>query len=173
MFNKILKINMLSLLAFISYFSLPVKAWGQESVSENKLVQQVHEETFLVEAPPEEFDFSKKIIHIMLILSVMLVLLFIMSKMLKKVFTKRSLIANSQNSIKILDRRNLSQKGMLYLVEVAGKGFLIGESTSAGLENLGTVSLELLDDEEDVVDANKAPKGFKKIMERMEKKTTV
>lgn len=61
-------------------------------------------------------------------LVVLLLAIFLTVWALKRLTQGRFLQMNSTKEIKVLERRPLSQKSMLYLVEVGGKKILLAES---------------------------------------------
>ncbi len=71
-----------------------------------------------------EMAFTKTIV----VLSVLIALLILAVWMVKKVSSGRLRSFNNIKSVKILERRPLSPKSMLYIVEVEGKKILIAES---------------------------------------------
>lgn len=91
------------------------------------------------EAPAKELtqemnywdEFSKMLFFLGLIVLSLLVLAWLS----KQVMHTREEQLNKTNSIKVLEKRALSQKSMAYLVEVPGKMILVGESPS-GLKAL-------------------------------------
>lgn len=90
----------------------------------------------LDEQPPEEFHYWHEFFKMMLILGAILGSVLLLAWFLKKFLNKRVKILNHENTIKILERRNLSQKSMLYVVEVSGKQLLISDSQNSGVQLL-------------------------------------
>lgn len=85
-------------------------------------------------------DYAKQFVHMLLSLGFILVLMLVGAWVLKRMMSQRMLQANSSSAIKVLERRALSPKASVYLVEVNGQGLLVGE-TATGLEKLGDISL--------------------------------
>lgn len=85
---------------------------------------------------PEEYSASHQIFQMFLSLGGILVTLFCLSFIFKKFILKRTQVANEAGLVKVLERRALNPKSALYVVEVMGKTFLVGESP-AGLVSLG------------------------------------
>lgn len=84
------------------------------------------EETAPVERVTQSYEmaFTKTIV----VLSVLIALLILAVWMVKKVSSGRLRSFNNIKLVKILERRPLSPKSMLYIVEVEGKKILIAES---------------------------------------------
>lgn len=80
-----------------------------------------------------------EIFKILLALVALIVAIFVMIWILKRMNQGQFSYGSSHKSIKILEKRPLSQKTMLYLIEVDGKQILIGES-QLELKNLAQVN---------------------------------
>lgn len=85
---------------------------------------------------PGEYNYWQEFFRMMLILGMILGSVLVIAWFLKGFLNKRIKQVNQQNQIKVLERRNLSQKSMLYLIELAGKKMLIGDSASGGVKFL-------------------------------------
>lgn len=92
---------------------------------------------------PQTFDYSKEIINMLLSLGSLLAIVISIGWFLKRFLSKRMELSNQSNKIKIVERRALSPKASLYLIEISGKKFVIGES-AAGLTSLGECPTESL-----------------------------
>lgn len=78
---------------------------------------------------PMEIDFNKEMLKMLGALGAIIGLLFLTIYILKKVSTQRAFKKHSSASMEVLERRALSPKSTLYLVEVEGKKTLIAESS--------------------------------------------
>lgn len=85
---------------------------------------------------PGEYNYWQQFFRMMLILGLILGGVLIIAWFLKGYLNKRVMQVNLQNRIKVLERRNLSQKSMLYLIEVGGKQLVISDSQSGGVQFL-------------------------------------
>lgn len=85
---------------------------------------------FPEEAPvvPDESRFLGEFFYMLLMLSILIGAVFLTSWFLRKMVNTRIEQQNASSSIKILERRALSQKTTLYVVEVEGEVHLIAES---------------------------------------------
>lgn len=97
----------------------------------------------------KDMSFGYKFIQMLFALALVLGILVLFSWVAKRFFAQRILQMNMGSSIKVLEQRNLSPKTAIHLVEVNGKGILIGESAE-GLRFLGDVPLNTV----------KAPKTY-------------
>ena len=79
-------------------------------------------------AMPESIEYGGLFWKTMLTLVAILVFFTIVYYLLRRVTGFRSTKMNLMKNIKILEKRPLSPKSMLYLVEVAGRQFLLAES---------------------------------------------
>lgn len=91
---------------------------------------------------PQDFNYWQEFFRMMLILGIILGSVLILAWILKGYLNKRVKQINIQHQIKVLERRNLSQKSMIYLIEVEGQKMLIGDSASGGVQHLMTLSQE-------------------------------
>ncbi len=85
---------------------------------------------------PGEYNYWQQFFRMMLILGLILGGVLIIAWFLKGYLNRRVKQVNQQNRIKVLERRNLSQKSMLYLIEVGGKQLVISDSQSGGVQFL-------------------------------------
>lgn len=115
----------------------------------------------LGEEPPagRDFNFMSEMMNMLLSLGLVVLMILVAGWLLKRLMRTRLQQGNRSSSIKIVDRRSLAPKANVYLLEVCGKGLVIGESP-AGLQNLGTVSLELLDEEQTEVEEGEIRRKF-------------
>jgi flagellar biogenesis protein FliO len=73
-------------------------------------------------------DYQHSLIKMLITLVIIVTLLFITFWMFRRISKSRSITINSSSGIKILEKRALSPKSMLYLVEVNNEKVLISES---------------------------------------------
>lgn len=87
----------------------------------------------------EQYNLKDKISSMLFSLGVIVVSVIAVTFILKRLGRKRLSAANSQSSIKVLEKRALNQKTFLYIVEAHNKTLLIGESPD-GLTFLSELS---------------------------------
>ncbi|GAB4190211.1 MAG: hypothetical protein Tsb0015_11230 [Simkaniaceae bacterium] len=124
--------------------------------------QQDQEDTLIETKPPvlEKKDFlpdhketapvdsyEKTFMQTLLVLIGLLVLILLGVWLIRKFSGGRMRQFNTGKTIKILERRPLSHKSMLYLVDIRGRQFLIAESQ---LEVTRISSLDWLDEEKEI-----------------------
>lgn len=80
-----------------------------------------------VEAPPET-NFYSEFFYMLLMLSVLIGIVMLISRLLKKILNTRIDQANAGSSIKVLERRPLSPRTHLVLIELHGKKMLLAET---------------------------------------------
>ena len=80
------------------------------------------------EAPKVGGAYENAFVKMFLMLLLLIVLVFFTIWMFKRLSHGRIRLLNNTRSIKILERRPLSAKSILYLVEVGGKQVLVSES---------------------------------------------
>lgn len=88
----------------------------------------------------EGLSFFDEMMHMFLILGGILVAMMVVAWSLKRLFNTRMEQMNADSQIKIIEKRHLSPKSILYLVELQGKGYLLGEGAQ-GIVSLGEVKL--------------------------------
>lgn len=100
------------------------------------------------EADPFPFDaeelhadetdkFFREVLKMLGTLGLLILVMVVASWMLKRMLNTRVQQLNTSSFIKITEKRALSNKSALYLLEIQGKSFIIGESTN-GLVLLGS-----------------------------------
>jgi flagellar protein FliO/FliZ len=89
----------------------------------------------------ESDDFQAKFINMLVMLALLIGLMIAASWMIKRMMKTRTTQLNTSSSIKVLETRYLSPRSTLYLLEINGKGLLVGESHT-GITSLGYISLE-------------------------------
>lgn len=88
----------------------------------------------------KEYHFWDEFLNMILALAFIVTLIMVTSSMLKRLSRNRMHQANSANLIKVLERRALTPKSSIYLIEVAGKAFVIADS-AAGVQPLTELPL--------------------------------
>jgi flagellar biosynthetic protein FliO len=78
----------------------------------------------------QEFNYKREFFNMLFTLAFVVALILASAAMLKRFAKSRMHHANTANLIKILERRPLSAKTMLYLVEVGEKNILIADAPS-------------------------------------------
>ena len=76
------------------------------------------------------YNYWQEFIHMIITLGLILALVILVVWFLKKFMRNRLYQSSRQNQIQILEKRALSTKSALYLIEVSGKKILISESHS-------------------------------------------
>lgn len=76
--------------------------------------------------PPS--NFHKTFIRMLISLALIIILVFVTFWAFRKMMRTKQMQANSNKTIKILERRTLSPKTVLYLLEVKNKKILLSES---------------------------------------------
>ncbi len=79
--------------------------------------------------PTYQPQYKPSFLKMFLILVALLALIFLTFWIFKRLMRVRLLHANHTKSIKILEKRAISPKSILYLVEIEGKKVVISEST--------------------------------------------
>lgn len=88
------------------------------------------------------FDFKSEFFKMMLSLGMIIALFVVGAWWFRKAGRSRLSRSNSSSKIKILERRPLTPKSAVYLIEVEGKGIVFVESPG-GTACLGEVSLSV------------------------------
>ncbi len=128
-------------IALFSLFVLPLVA------QEEPRYDPLQDPDFLIEepigAPPaevEETSFLTALANLLLVLVGLIALLLGAAYLVKKLRHQQFQGLNKTSEVMILERRSLSPKAALYLVEIKGERFLIGESPQ------GLVSFSKIDE---------------------------
>jgi flagellar biogenesis protein FliO len=90
---------------------------------------------------PGEFNMVDAFLNMLFSLGFIVLLLLLAGWFLKRILKTKMTQANEGSRIKIIERRGLAPKSNVYLLDVGGKGLVVGES-SAGLQTLMEVNLE-------------------------------
>lgn len=128
--------------------------------------QDFNEPTFPVEdlighPTPESDKFLVEFVKMAATLGLVIAMILFIAWFLKRMVAAKIERGNADSSITIVDRRALSQKTMLYLIEVAGKGIVVAESPH-GVTFLGNYPAFGLDAEE--TNKSELPPSFKQIL---------
>jgi flagellar protein FliO/FliZ len=119
------------LLFYLLLSFMPLMCFGQESASNHAPpLREEGEDRFL-------YEFMNMLTTLGLIVAA---ILFI-SWFLKRMVNTRIQQVNTTSLIKIIERRALSPKATLYLVEIYNKHIIVGE-TATGIANMGEFSIE-------------------------------
>ncbi|MCH9610560.1 MAG: hypothetical protein S4CHLAM81_04020 [Chlamydiales bacterium] len=103
----------------------------------------------------KSYNYWGEFVNMIITLMIIVALIFISVIVLKKVMQNRMHQVNRGAHIKILERRSINQKSSLYLVDIAGKRVMIGESP-AGLNLITELpDLEIEEEEEPVAVTSK------------------
>ena len=111
---------MVRLLLLFTFFVAPIVAEDVPVIPEFEKYEDLPDSRF-----QEEF------IKMLLTLGALLILLVGTTWYLKKMTRSRHIQFNQASSIKIIEQRPLSNKTMLYWVEIDGKEIMIAESTAS------------------------------------------
>jgi len=90
--------------------------------------QEENIEKPIFEEPLPPSDFQKTFIRMLISLALIIILVIVTFWAFRKMMRSKQLQANSNKSIKILERRSLSPKSVLYLLEINNKKILLSES---------------------------------------------
>ena len=94
-----------------------------------------------VQPTAQEDHFTRDLMQMLLTLGMIVGMIFVITWFLKKMLNTRIQQLNTSSDIKILERRSLTPKTAIYLLDVKGKGIIIGESTN-GLTRLADFNLD-------------------------------
>lgn len=88
-----------------------------------------------------EDRFMQELVSMATTLGLLIAAMIAVGWILKRLLNKRIEQMNTTSMIKILEKRYLTAKSSIYLLEVNGKGILVGETT-AGISKIAEVSLD-------------------------------
>lgn len=91
--------------------------------------------------------FMEEMLNMFIVLAGIVGVMVLVSWVLKKVLNTKMLQINQTSGIKVIERRTISPKVQIYLLEIRGKGFVIAESPQ-GVHGLGEFSITSEDDDE-------------------------
>lgn len=113
-------------------FLLPLFAFAEVGVSPELL------------PPPEPIEqdhFFQEFINMLTTLGLIVATIFFISWFLKRMVNTRIQQVNTSSLIKIIDRRNLSPKSSVYVLEIYNKQFVVGETVN-GIATLGEFPID-------------------------------
>lgn len=93
-----------------------------------------------IEAPPDSDKFMSEFMNMLSTLAIIIVFIFIATWFLKRMLNVKVQQMNTTSLIKITERRSLSPKTVLYLLEIRDKEIAVAE-TAQGLTLLGEFAL--------------------------------
>jgi len=85
-------------------------------------------EELIGEPNPETNRFLTEFVSMLATLGMIIALILIVAWFLKRLVNTRMEQANSTSGIKVLEKRPISQKTIIYLIDVQGQGVIIAES---------------------------------------------
>lgn len=142
---------MFKFLAFFLFLLSSMSAIGaEENLNEPVLPQELqdalrHQQQQKAE-PPEEIDqFYGEFIKMMVMLSIIIAFLLILLWFVKRMLSSRMEQLNESSMIKILERRNLTAKTAIYIIETRGRNFILAESQN-GVTLLGEGKEKLIEE---------------------------
>ncbi len=92
-----------------------------------------------VDEPTDKF--TGELVNMLITLGFLVAGILALSWVLKRMLNAKVQQENVSSDIKVLERRSLSPKSAVYLIEVSGRQFVVGES-AAGLHPLASFSVE-------------------------------
>ena len=131
--NKFFTITLFSLLALS-----PLYGEAAQMETTQKIIEETQDmgSPLFDDSPIGEISYWKEFSRMMMILGFILGVVLLLAWLLRGFLNKRIKQINQTNIIKVLERRNLSQKSMIYLVEIYNKQYLIGDSSAGGVQFL-------------------------------------
>ncbi|SCA63763.1 Uncharacterized protein SCG7109_BB_00040 [Chlamydiales bacterium SCGC AG-110-M15] len=112
-----------------------------------------------------EFNFGEEFSKMILILALIIGLLLFSAWFLKRLMHQRVEQMNQSSEIKILERRIINQKTIIYIMEVSGKRIVVGESP-AGLTTLADLGSETNPSTTSKSETPQSPGSFGDILQR-------
>ncbi len=132
------------LFLFFSLFSLNLQSQDVQEPKTTVITPSSPPSTskyFDVKVDEKEGDrFFSEFINMLTTLGLIVALILIATWFLKKMVSSRIQQLNTTSEIKIVERRNLTPKTSLYLLDIKGKGFILAESAN-GVTSLGSFDL--------------------------------
>ena len=134
---------MLKILLLIFVFVMPLFGIADEETATTEVVEEI-------EAPQQEnmdmgeyngFEFASAFTSMLLALFLIILLILIAGWVFKRLMNARVAHGNTSSAIKILEKRSLNPKASIYLLDIYGKGVIVGE-TPSGLHHLGDIPME-------------------------------
>jgi flagellar biogenesis protein FliO len=117
-------------LLFFGCLLLKSSLFGDETTKTT--IEPLHNPFSLQEPPPEVIEthgsFIGEFFYMLLMLGILISIVMFTSWFLKRMLHSRVEQINAASTIKVLEKRSLSQKTHLYLIEHEGKSLLIAET---------------------------------------------
>ncbi|MGM0440784.1 MAG: FliO/MopB family protein [Chlamydiota bacterium] len=133
------------LLLFLACFSIPSYSFPNTTDATSEQENTSNADTVVKEeqiaTPLESYSYWSELSKVVIILGLILATLLVAAYLAKKFLHRRMHYINNSSKIRVLERRSLSPKVNLYLIEVLGQGIVVGE-TPNGLHRLGEISQE-------------------------------
>lgn len=117
-------------------------------------------EELIGEPGPDTNRFLSEFLNMAATLGLLISLILIIAWFLKRMVTTRQMQGNDTSIIKIIERRSLSPKSALYLLEIEGMSLIVAESQN------GVTSLAQYNSPEEDEDNKKIPSTFKKLLDK-------
>jgi flagellar biogenesis protein FliO len=157
MFKRIL------LLFFVLVFPFVYCAEGEDTIAFDKEVEVV--ESVDSASDYQAFEFGSAFMSMLMSLSLIIGLVLLVGWLFKRFMNVRIAQINTSSIIKIRAKRSLAPKSSIYLVEIYGKGFIVGE-TQSGLQHLGNVDIEEIEEEEEEIPKVSSKFSFGKVFKQ-------
>ena len=123
------------LLLFLTLNLTPISLISEERVPNKRTEEDIPLPPSLRESPkrelPREDNFMKEFIKMLLTLASVITILLLVSYLLKKFMNTRIQQINESSLIKILERRTMSPKSSVYILDIKGRQVAIVESHNA------------------------------------------
>lgn len=118
------------------FFSLTLCAFlGAEEPAQEKTIEKAFKNPFSLEEPtPELVDqshFMGEFFKMLLILAALITLMYFIAWYMKRMTTVRIDQYNDSSSMKILERRQVSQRTTLFLMEIEGEKIVMAETPTS------------------------------------------
>lgn len=116
------------MIKYLPLFLLTLPVWAQE----------------VIENPPVELDNSRfvgEFFKMLLILSFMVIALLSLSWFVKRMSQRSFEKGNDENIVKVIERRALSPKSVIYVLDIEGRTVVVGE-TPNGITRLAEYASE-------------------------------
>ena len=120
-------------------------------------------EELLPKPTPQDDKFLSELFNMLASLGLIVALIILVGWFLKRLATTRLEQANVVSTIKILEKRALSPKSMIYLLEIEGTGILIAESAN-GVTRLS--EFPIAPSEPATAPPSTPPPSFSKLLDR-------
>ena len=132
---------MLKILLSIFIFVMPLFGIAEEETATEVVEEVVTPQENVDMGEYNGFEFASAFASMLLALFLIILLILIAGWVFKRFMNARVAHGNTSSAIKILEKRSLNPKASVYLLEIYGKGVIVGE-TPNGLHHLGDVPIE-------------------------------